>query len=139
MVNPPTHPPHETYYRSEEDLLLSEVVDSLIVRYGESYELIKELIKDLLTKELLTEFDKFIEIQSRPGTYDYDAYQYGMANGMLFLRSLLTNEEPEYLERPDRWLEDMRNEERGFMAVVGKVLTNPTRFARVLRRASCRF
>jgi len=139
MVNPPKHAPHESYYRSEEDLLLSEVVDTLTVKYGGSLELLKELFRELLTKDLVKRFDEFIDIQSQPGTWNYDPYMHGMANGMIFMRSLVTNEEPQYLEAPHSWLENRNIEKRGLHSILESTLTRPTRFVKRLATISQRY
>jgi len=139
MVNPPKHAPHEDYYHSEEDLLLSEVVDTLIVKYGGSLELLTELFRELLTKDLVKKFDEFIDLQSQPGNWDYDPYMHGMANGMIFMKSLVTGEDPRYLETPSFWLVDKRIEKQGLCSVLESTLTRPTRFVKRLATISQRY
>lgn len=51
--------------------------------------------------------EEMIEVQSRSGTYDYDAYMHGMANGMIYIHSILTDQEPKYLTAPSKWLKDI--------------------------------
>lgn len=55
--------------------------------------------------------EEMIEIQSRSGNYDYDAYMHGMANGMIYIYSILTDKEPKYLTAPDRWLKDTEKDQ----------------------------
>ncbi|MFA5135473.1 MAG: hypothetical protein WC505_06845 [Patescibacteria group bacterium] len=53
--------------------------------------------------DLLREFDEMIEIACRDGTWNVDPYLFGMANGMIFMRSIVSGEEPQYLEAPAEW------------------------------------
>ena len=63
--------------------------------------------------------EEMIEIQSRSGNYDYDPYMHGMANGMIYIHSILTDKEPKYLTAPDKWLKDNDAEEK-VLAVYSK-------------------
>ena len=47
-----------------------------------------------------------IKVQCSDGNWNYDSYMHGMANGMIFCLSLFTNERPEYLSAPEKWLKD---------------------------------
>ena len=49
-----------------------------------------------------------LNIQCSDGNWNYDPYMHGMANGMIFAMSLLTKEEPKYLEAPAEWLCDKK-------------------------------
>jgi hypothetical protein len=51
---------------------------------------------------------QMIAIQTSVGTVDYDEYQFGMANGMLYALSLMTGEEPKYVEAPAVWIKDLK-------------------------------
>lgn len=50
--------------------------------------------------------DDAINIQCSHGNWNYDAYMHGMANGMIFARSCITDEDPKYLKAPKTWLID---------------------------------
>lgn len=54
----------------------------------------------------LKTIEEMIEIQSSHGNYDYDPYMFGMANGMIYIHSILTDQQPKYLTRPEQWLKD---------------------------------
>lgn len=54
--------------------------------------------------------EEMIEIQSRSGNYDYDPYMHGMANGMIYIHSILTDKNPKYLSAPSKWLKDNETE-----------------------------
>lgn len=58
-------------------------------------------LRDL--NDIIQAMEQFVEIQSRPGTYDVDPYMYGMANGMIFMLSVATGKTPKYLEAPEAW------------------------------------
>lgn len=44
---------------------------------------------------------ELLEVQCAEGNWNNSPYMHGMANGMIFAISVITGEEPEYLERPD--------------------------------------
>lgn len=50
--------------------------------------------------------DELIAIQTTEGTWNYDEYQFGMANGLICARAALTGEEPKYLSAPKSWRKD---------------------------------
>jgi hypothetical protein len=54
--------------------------------------------------------EEMIAIQCRSGTYDYDPYMHGMANGMIFIHSMLTDSSPKYMSAPKQWLKDLPND-----------------------------
>ena len=49
---------------------------------------------------------EMVGIQCTNGTWDYDPYLHGMANGMIYSLALMENEEPVYLSAPKRWLSE---------------------------------
>jgi len=55
-------------------------------------------------EDKIEELENFTDIQCNDGNWNYDPYMHGMANGMLFSLSLLKDEEPKYLDAPDKWL-----------------------------------
>jgi len=60
----------------------------------------------------MTNLDKLkvlTELQCSTGSYDYDAYMHGMANGMILAVSIMDDGctgEPAFLEAPKEWLSD---------------------------------
>ena len=56
--------------------------------------------------EILKKLDELIVIQCVNGTWNYNSYHFGLANGLILARSAVTGEEPEFLTAPDEWLED---------------------------------
>lgn len=47
------------------------------------------------------------QVQCSDGTWNYDPYMQGMANGMIFALSIFEGGEPKYLDAPDAWLKDI--------------------------------
>jgi hypothetical protein len=41
--------------------------------------------------------------QCEDGSWDWDAYMHGMANGMIFMLSVIFGEEPHYKDAPHKW------------------------------------
>jgi hypothetical protein len=50
-------------------------------------------------------FDEMIDVQC--DSYDSNPYMHGMANGMIYMRSLIDGQDPEFMEAPDVWLDDL--------------------------------
>ena len=44
-----------------------------------------------------------IDIQATDGNWDHDPYMHGFLNGMLMIQSVITDQEPEYRDAPDKW------------------------------------
>jgi len=57
------------------------------------------------TEALLDVFDEMLAIQCSKGTWNANPYMHGMANGMIFMRALISDEDPAYLDAPDAWLD----------------------------------
>jgi hypothetical protein len=56
-------------------------------------------------------------IQCTDGTWNFNAYHLGMANGLVLALAILEDKEPEFLEAPDKWLENGRGIVSGLMEV----------------------
>jgi len=54
----------------------------------------------------MEEIQSAIDIQCSDGNWNYSEYMMGMANGMIFVKSCLTGEDPEYLDGPEVWGKD---------------------------------
>lgn len=52
-----------------------------------------------------------IQTQIADGTWNYDQYMHGMANGLILALSIMTNKEPNFLNTPEVWLKDLLNTE----------------------------
>ena len=63
-------------------------------------------------QDILDEFDLLLDIQLSPGNWDFDPYLHGMANGILLMRSIVSGEDPEYMEAPEQWGEDLYEERK---------------------------
>jgi len=46
------------------------------------------------------------DVQCSDGNWNHDPYMQGMANGMIFALSVMTDVEPEYMKAPEEWLAD---------------------------------
>ena len=49
---------------------------------------------------------ELIKIQCRSGNWNYDPYNFGLANGMILALSVFTNEEPDFMSAPSHWLRE---------------------------------
>lgn len=49
---------------------------------------------------------EMLGIQCQHGNWNYDPYMHGMANGIIFALSVMTNEDPHFLDAPEKWLCD---------------------------------
>lgn len=50
------------------------------------------------------------EIQEQSGTYDYNEYMFGFANGLILALAIMENKYPQFLEKPEKYIGDKRNE-----------------------------
>ena len=50
--------------------------------------------------------DEIIAIQCADGNWNYNNYNFGLANGLLLAKSILTGDEPVFMNTPDEWLCD---------------------------------
>lgn len=50
--------------------------------------------------------DDLISVQSDSGNWDYNEYMYGLLNGMLLAKAVLTDNNPPYPDRPGTWMQD---------------------------------
>ena len=56
--------------------------------------------------ESMTKLDEIIAIQCTNGTWNYNEYQFGLANGLLLAKAIITESEPEFMDKPEAWLAD---------------------------------
>lgn len=47
-----------------------------------------------------------VKTQSSHGNYDCNPYMFGLANGLILALKLFVNDAPEFLDRPERFLDD---------------------------------
>jgi len=50
-----------------------------------------------------------LEVQCQDGNWDHSPYMHGMANGMIFAMSVLTGDDPEFLDPPENFLCDLNS------------------------------
>lgn len=53
------------------------------------------------------DLENLIRLVKQDGNWNYDEYQLGLANGLILARSVVTNDEPEFLHPPKVWLKDI--------------------------------
>ena len=86
---------------------------SAIAKESVQYNTLLERHKLNLKGTEMTELQKkianletIIKIECSDGNWNYDEYMLGTANGLILALSILTEQEPEYLSAPDKWLKD---------------------------------
>lgn len=66
--------------------------------------------------EKLEKKKKYIQnahnIQCSDGNWNYDPYMHGMANGIIFAKAVMEDKEPIYLNPPEKWISEFREENR---------------------------
>lgn len=55
-------------------------------------------------KELSEKTRNIVELQLADGSWNYDPYMHGMANGMILMQAMIDGVEPEFLQAPEKWL-----------------------------------
>jgi hypothetical protein len=58
-------------------------------------------------EERLEGLNDIIKVQCQSGSYDYDVYNWGLANGLILAKAILTDIEPVYLASPEKWKRDV--------------------------------
>lgn len=64
------------------------------VKCGQDLDELKKRIENLREMK---------EVACAPGTVDYDPYFQGMANGVIFALSVMTDKAPQYIDPPAEW------------------------------------
>jgi len=59
-----------------------------------------------MMEKKIARLEQIIAIQCTDGTWDFNAYHFGLANGLLLALAILKDEKPKLLVAPDEWLED---------------------------------
>ena len=54
----------------------------------------------------LETLEGIVDLQCADGTWNFNSYHFGLANGLLLALAVVRGEEPEFLDAPDGWLED---------------------------------
>ena len=52
----------------------------------------------------IKQLKELVDIQCSKGNFDWDPYMHGMANGMILSLSVAEDNEPKFLDAPDKWL-----------------------------------
>ena len=77
-----------------------------------------ENIISSVVKEKIKKLEEMTEVQCSDGNWNYDPYMHGMANGMIFSLSVMKDENPKYLEAPEKWLKDISREANKIIKLV---------------------
>lgn len=59
-----------------------------------------------MTEEQIEQLEELVKLQCTNGTWNYDSYHFGMANGLILALAVMKGEEPQFLKAPAQWLED---------------------------------
>ena len=57
-------------------------------------------------EDRLEKLDNLIKVQADEGNWNYSPYMHGLLIGMLVAKSVFTDEQPEYPDAPEHWIED---------------------------------
>jgi hypothetical protein len=56
--------------------------------------------------EKLKQLKELVDLQCVDGTWNYDQYHFGFANGLILALAIMMDQEPTYLVAPDEWIAD---------------------------------
>lgn len=59
-----------------------------------------------VSDKALSDLKNCRDIQCSDGNWNYSEYMWGMANGLILAIANIDGKDPEYLDKPDQWLED---------------------------------
>lgn len=69
-----------------------------------------------MMEEYVEQLEDLIKIQCMDGTWNFDSYNMGLANGLILARAVAKDEDPKFLEAPKRWLKDKKIKGLPFIA-----------------------
>lgn len=58
-------------------------------------------------QQIQADLQNLIDIQCEDGTWNYDPYLHGMANGLIMAMSVIKGNSPEFLDPPEQFLRDI--------------------------------
>lgn len=93
------------------------------MKLQEIEKIIEAARQEFLSQEKkIYHIEEMVKIQCTDGTWNFDGYMHGMANGLIIALSALTGEEPKLLTAPKVWVSDMKAREQvlAMEAGVGK-------------------
>lgn len=105
VVTMQTRQANPSWWRTKEDLA---------AQYGKSHYTDPD--DQLRVQDILDEFDDLLGIATSHGNWDFNPYLCGMANGMILMRAIIAGEDPEYMEAPNQWGEDLYEERKALEA-----------------------
>ncbi len=74
-------------------------------------EILLMMNNDKEIKQRTENLKDMTKVSCMDGTWNYDPYFHGMANGMICALSLIENKEPVFLDAPEIWLGDKKEDE----------------------------
>jgi len=66
-------------------------------------------------EKLKKDLQDLLDVQCSHGNWNYDPYMQGMANGMILAMSLITKDDPKFLDPPDKWICEKENSKDYFV------------------------
>ena len=78
--------------------------------YNDALSSLTEAI-EVYTKQVRSTQD-IVNTQCNDGNWNYDPYMHGLANGMIIVQSMFTDNPSEFLEAPEIWLESIGNDNK---------------------------
>lgn len=61
-------------------------------------------------RQCVKELNEVTKIQCSDGNWNYDPYMHGMANGLILAAAIMANQEPQYLNAPERFISDKKKD-----------------------------
>lgn len=59
-----------------------------------------------MVEEYIEQLEQLVETQCTDGTWDFNSYHFGLANGLILALAVAKDEEPQFLTTPAQWIED---------------------------------
>lgn len=75
-----------------------------------AYKKIQSLIDNHCEYEPINGLKELLKIQCYDGNWNYDAYMYGLANGMILSLATIERKTPEFLAPPKEWVRKINPE-----------------------------
>ena len=68
----------------------------------------KRKVREMWFKKRLRDLDEIIKTQCSNGNWNYSSYMFGLANGLILSKAILTRIDAKFLSKPNKWLKEKK-------------------------------
>ena len=82
-----------------------------------------------MNEDIIDKLQNFVDIQTCDGTWDYDPYLFGMANGLILALATAKGKNPEFLDAPEKFTSEPENPIPEVIAKLSNIMHNDPVYA----------